>query len=355
MIETHVVNATLQTALHEETVYHWLRFINGLVAPSFVFASGMAFAITLRRKLPDYLAMKQPLFKQLTRLLMVLAIGYILHIPKFSLSHLLYVAGEEAWRLFFQVDVLQCIAVTVLGMQVLIFLSRSERRFAVTVVVIAPLIVAVTPLVWMVDFGKFLPLPLAAYLTPADKSMFPLFPWAAFLMMGVVAGYAFLEWKDRMPKLLLWSGIICVGLSFALEPVLARTYPVYDYWRGSPSFFLLRLGLVFLLCGLMFWFEKSRGVSRNSAVALMGRESLMVYVAHLLLIYGNFGTFNFRDTVDRTFGYPLALAVSVLLIAAMYLLALVWSRIKRGPAKVRRAVEWGFVGVLVAVLIFAPA
>ena len=355
MIETHVVNATLLDTLRQGDFYHALTILNGLVAPSFVFASGMAFAITLRRKIADYLHPTPVLGKQVMRLLLILLIGYILHIPKFSLQHLLYVAGDAAWRDFFQVDVLQCIAATLLLLQGLLLVLRTERRLTATAVVIAILVVFATPVIWTVDFTRFLPLPLASYLTPANKSQFPLFPWAAFLLGGAVAGSFYLELRERLRRYLLWSGLAAILLSIALEPLLSQLYPVYSYWRGSPSFFLLRLGLVLILAWGLYTYELVRGVRPSSFVTLAGRESLMVYVAHLLLIYGNFGTFTFRDAVNRSFGYAEAAGVSLLLIAAMILLAFVWSAIKRGPERRRRIVQWGFVAILVVVFIFAPA
>jgi uncharacterized membrane protein len=286
---------------------------------------------------------------------MILAIGYILHIPKFSLNHLRYIAGDQAWKDFFQVDVLHCIAVTLLLLQVLVFLVRTERRLYAIAALLSLLAVFATPVVWAVDVASIVPVPIASYLTPANKSQFPLFPWSAFLMCGALTGYAYLELKEKLRTKMLWVGLGAVVLSFALDPLLSRVYPVYDYWRGSPSFFFLRLGLVMLLGYVLYTFEVRRGVRPASLVTLAGRESLMVYVAHLLLLYGNFGTFNFRETVDRSFGYGMAFTVTVLLIALMIVLASVWSRIKRGPVRIRRSIEWGFLAIMAVVFVLAPA
>jgi uncharacterized membrane protein len=355
MIETHVVNATLLPALRQSDFHHALTFLNGLVAPTFVFASGMAFAITLRRKIADYLRWTPVLGKQLVRLLMILAIGYILHIPKFSLRHLLYVAEEPAWRDFFQVDVLQTIAATLLLLQVLLLAVRTERRLYLSAAALSFLVVFLTPVIRTVDFAAVLPLPIAAYLNPETKWRFSLFPWSAFLFCGAMTGFLFLEFSEQLRKYLLWGGVGVILLSFALHPLLAQVYPVYDYWRGSPSFFLLRLGLVLVLAWALYTYETTRGVRPSSLVTLVGRESLMVYVAHLFLIYGDFGTFNFNAMVHRSFGYAEAAGVSLVLIGLMCLLAYVWSRIKRGPLKTRRIVEWAFITILAAVFVFAPA
>ncbi len=128
MIQTHVFNATLIPALTQNGFFDFVRFIDGLVAPSFLFASGMAYAVTTRRKINDYLSFGTPLFKQFGRLLFVLLIGYGLHIPKFNYYHLRYEAGALAWQAFWQVDVLQCIAISLMFLQVMLLILRSERR-----------------------------------------------------------------------------------------------------------------------------------------------------------------------------------------------------------------------------------
>jgi len=46
MIETHVLNATLDSRLKLEIPFKILTFVNGLVAPSFLFCAGFAFAIS---------------------------------------------------------------------------------------------------------------------------------------------------------------------------------------------------------------------------------------------------------------------------------------------------------------------
>jgi uncharacterized membrane protein len=66
MVETHVFNATLLPALRESGVFKVQTFLNGLVAPSFLFASGLVFAVTTRRKLHEYLSFRWPLFRQIS-------------------------------------------------------------------------------------------------------------------------------------------------------------------------------------------------------------------------------------------------------------------------------------------------
>jgi hypothetical protein len=79
-----------------------------------------------------------------------------------------------------------------------------------------------------------------------------------------------------------------------------------------------------------------------------------VYATHLLLIYGNFGTFNFRNEVNHSFGYLQAWSATAILLALMYGLALVWSRIKRGAPRWKRYAEFATATVFLLVFLFGP-
>jgi hypothetical protein len=354
MIETHVLNATLLPSLRLELPFKILDFINGLVAPAFLFASGLAYAVVTRRKLNDYLSFGRPLVRQFWRLLFILFVGYMLHLPKFYFHHLVYEAGEQAWRVFFQVDVLQCIAVSLLILQALLLVLRSERRLYLAAAALTAAVIIVSPPVWGVDFWTLLPIPLAEYFNGRHFSEFSLFPWSSFLFAGALVGYLYLEAGGRSSPADLpakatyvtrvaWTGVAFVLLSFALEPLAARVYPVYDYWHSSPSFYLLRLGLVMLLCAGAFAFEFRRGVSRRSMVTLIGRESLLVYTVHLMLIYGNYGSGHFADHVHMSYGYVEVFLASLVLLVLMYLLAWTWSTIRKAKRPLRLTVELGVV------------
>ncbi len=360
MIETHVMNATLRAEIASGVLFQWITFINGLVAPSFLFASGLAYAVTTRRKLRDYLAFGPPLFKQVGRLLFVVLIGYGLHLPRFNYHHLRYVAGEQAWNDFFQPDVLQCIGVSLLIIQALLLVLRTERRLYATLTALTAAVVVATPLMWGIDFWKYLPVSIASYANGIHNALFPLFPWAAFLFAGAITGYLYIEARDSGPehaaqrqsatmKMLALVAACMALLSFAV-PILSRALvPQYPFWMYGPDFFLMRAGLVLLLCAGFFWFEKKKGVSPGSPVTLIGRESLLVYTVHLIVIYGKFGTSSLNDTINRSFGYLEGTLVSLALILCMYLLAYLWERIKRGPRRRKLVVQVGLAVCLAGV------
>jgi uncharacterized membrane protein len=360
MVQTHVFNATARPEILASPLFDVIRFIDGLVAPSFLFASGMAYAVTTRRKIADYLTFGRPLLRQFGRLLLILGIGYLLHVPRFEFHHVMYVAGEEAWLRFFQADVLHCIAVSLLVLQVLLLILRSERLLYRAAAVLALGIVAVTPVVWGIDFLSILPAPVAAYMNGLHYSLFPLFPWAAFLLLGAVTGHLFMNARARAEEgaerhFMRGLAAAAVGvllLSLASAPFERLLYPVYNYWRTGPSFVFLRLALVALILYGLFLYEKRRGVSARSLVTLAGRESLLVYVAHLMLIYGQFVGPSLAERTRGTFGYLESSAFTVALVALMFGAALGWERLKKGPPRIKQGIQTAFVVALVLVFFF---
>jgi uncharacterized membrane protein len=363
MIQTHVFNGTLRQEILASPFFNYIQFIDGLVAPSFLFGAGMAFAVTTRRKIGGYLSFGHPLFRQIGRLLFIMLVGYGLHLPKFNYYHLRYEAGAAAWEVFWQVDVLQCIAVSLLLLQFLLLVLRSERRLYFAATVIAAAVVVATPLMWTIDFFTVFPVPFAEYINGLHHSLFPLFPWLAFLFAGAVTGYRFqlareasagVKGGEPAIRMTAEVGIASFALSFVLGTLSIGISGGGDPHGLSPGFFLERLGLVLLLCAGLAWWERVRSVSASSVVCLMGRESFLVYTVHLILIFGRFGGASFAERVNRTYGYLEAVAATLVLFSITYLLAYGWSRVKHAPPRLRRTVEGLIVAGFLLVFFFGP-
>ncbi|MER3524638.1 MAG: hypothetical protein C4326_11400 [Ignavibacteria bacterium] len=362
MIETHVMNGTVSAALRSDVAFSWITFINGLVAPSFTFAAGLAYAVATQRKIHDYLAFGKPLLLNLRRLLFVVMIGYLLHIPKFNLHQILYETSERDWQTFFQADVLQCIGVSLLIVQAMLLLLRTEPRLYRVLLVLALVVPFASPIMWGIDWRQHLPLPIAGYMNGMHFPHFPgfpLFPWSAFIFAGAVVGYHYIEAKQKgteiryFVKLIVLSGALIV-LAHLTEPLAARLYPVYDYGRSSPNFFFLRLGIVLTVCALLFFYERRRAVSPTSIITLVGRESLIVYAVHLFLLYGNFGKFNVVKAVNHSFDYLHVALGTLVLTVLMIALAYVWGKVRVMYPRVKQSLQWGIAAAFTLVFFFGP-
>ena len=124
MVEVHVFNAFLQTQYRTTEWFSVLNYINGLVAPSFVFMAGFVFMVASQRKLDEFRAYGKAFWRQIWRIFLILCVGYFLHLPYFSFHRVITETTEAGWLKFYQADVLHCIAV---GLFILFLLPCAER------------------------------------------------------------------------------------------------------------------------------------------------------------------------------------------------------------------------------------
>ncbi len=336
MIETHVVNALLCPEIKDESFFKLLTFVNGLVAPSFLFCAGMGMAISLQKKWDDYVDLRMPLWRSVARLLFIAAVGYSLHLPFFSLSRLRELADGNAWIPFFQVDILQTIVVSLLFLTLIAVIVRKEQYFLWIAALSTAAIVFASPIIREMDYSG-LPVWFRPYLTTQFKSQFPLFPWTAFLTSGTVVCFLYLRMRAQgkegvfMKRLLVFS-VCCMALSLLAEFQPVTLYPRHDFWRASPEFFFLRLGLVTMFLWLIW-----RAKTSWSPLMLFGQESLIVYTVHLLIVYGYTYEWSFIRYFGPHLDYAQSLGLTLILAAAMYVLAFIWHFIKQwniGYAKI---------------------
>lgn len=258
MVWTHACNTFLQTELQSTSFYHQLSYWHGIVAPTFLYLAGYNRGLAAQRSGP-----RSP-WPTLRRLLGIWAIGYLLHVPWG-----MWLVGDfsaESQRIFFQVDVLHCLAASCL---ILLGIEQLGPRWAPLAA--ALLLVGVIKFSFMGYSTGWLP--LDGYLTREHGSLFPLLPWLGFATWGFLAA--------QLPVSTLRRAALGAALSIGL-PWLADHYPQL----GLPqAFFLERVGWVMLLC-VLFQTLWARMESRWSQwLLLFGRQSLIMYVAHLLLIH----------------------------------------------------------------------
>jgi uncharacterized membrane protein len=349
MIETHVVNAYLPLVERKSVLFFWLSFANGLVAPSFLFASGFSIVLQARRQWEDWLRCSSVFWKHVRRLGFILLVGYYLHLPHFGLSRFLVAQGPAFWRTAFQVDILHCIVVSLLGIDLLILLTRRQALFAWTAAALGAVVVLMTPWVWAQDFTSRMPLFLALFLNPHGVSLFPLFPWASFLLAGSCAAHWFLnavgEGRDARYMLrACWVALAAVG-----GALVARELPLFSAWRvgfytTSPLYVLIRLGCVLILCAGLYAMEKRLHWVPH-AIRLAGQESLLVYGAHLLLIFSVLRRSLVASVLGRQAGYGGCLLLSAALILLMLGLASLWHSWKRHYPRFAKLTLIAVVGI----------
>jgi uncharacterized membrane protein len=350
MIEAHVVNGLLLPELKETTLFSIIHFLNGSVAPAFLFMAGFTFAVASQRKWAEYLHLQKAFYRQVGRLLFILLLGYALHLPYFSLRKTLVESTPNDFVSFFQVDILHTIAISLLALLFLLLIVREEKRLRYLSLFVAAGIVFTTPVVWDYDFAKIFPLPLASYFNAQHGSPFPLFPWSAFVFCGVVASQFFLSarkngYEKSVIQKIFWAGATIVVLGILSDYLPFSIYRTYDFWHTSPSFFMIRLGIVMIALTAMYYYEK-RISSRSLVMQTIGQESLFVYTVHIVLVYGSAVK---NGSLVQIFGPSLnfadCLAIFLILTIVTCLIAYAWHFLKTSFSLASRWIQYAAVAV----------
>jgi fucose 4-O-acetylase-like acetyltransferase len=275
MVQGHVCDALLTPAARAEPWYVFQTMFHGTTAPGFLFASGFVAG------LPRAPLSLRASLRRACRLLFVLGVGYFLHLPYFSLGKTLAAASPAEKAALFACDALQVIAVTQLLVIALQWLAGP--RWPLAGATLGVLILVLGPFVWASGLSASLPAPLGAYLDQRSGSIFPVFPFSAFVLAGTLAGSTLgrQEPAVRYRRALL-AGLVLLGLGAGLTPLLEGRV---GFWGVSPAYVLIRLGgllLLLLLVEAASW----RPLPGVAALSLLGHETLLVYVLHLVLLFG---------------------------------------------------------------------
>lgn len=357
MLEGHVLREFLPAEI-QSTFAFWLHEIaHGITAPAFLFGAGLTFVISSHRRWSEFHRWSPDLERRLRRIVMIFLIGIFLHLPYFSFRKTLMEAGPRQILELFQSDVLTCIAAGLLILHAVLFFFKTEGRFHTAVVVLMAGVVLLTPIVWDIDFLHFTPAFLAQLSNNLHGSPFPLFPFLGYLFAGVAVSGRFIEASTAgeiprfMGRLAAAGGAVLV-LGLALAAIPWTPYPTYDFWYTSPSYFLIRLGILLAVTPL-FWKAAAFIGPRVRPLLVLGTESLFVYVLHLLVLYGSVvnARLNLGGLIAGPLDLPEATAVFLGLTLAMFLGALGWRALKDRSPRSYRLVQ-GAVGMAVLYLFF---
>ncbi len=147
------------------------------------------------------------------------------------------------------------------------------------------------------------------------RTSFSLFPWPAYLFVGVVVG-SWLATPDadaesRINRRLGLFGLLLAavgGLATQLPPFAGQPTPM----TISPSFFCVRLGLVMLAVPIARAWHERRTLSW-SPLREFGVASLFVYWIHVEMAYGRPS-----QSIHRGLSFGEAAAATLVLMVGLY-------------------------------------
>jgi uncharacterized membrane protein len=358
MIQGHVFDALLSPQVKSASWYYIHDFFHGFIAPMFLFASGVAFGVATIRSWEQHVVWGERVWRRVWKCLALMAIGYALHLPYFSLRKTINAATSMEAKSMVQVDALQCIGITLLVLQGAVFLLRKKEWFVRVVAVGGGAIIFVSPVVWSLRFADKAPIWMAAYLNAENGSWFPLFPWSAYILCGVLFGYRFLQARSYREEVAMVLKYAAVGSGSAVLALLALRlpfdfYPVHDYWKSDPSIILVRLSVVSIVASGIFLLE--RYIQAPSRIpSIMGRESLFVYIVHLLIVYGSVMGPGLSYYIGPTLSFVQALFVTALVFVVVMFLAVLWSDLNSNHRTVAGRLKLAGAAIFLLAFIVRP-
>jgi Heparan-alpha-glucosaminide N-acetyltransferase, catalytic len=231
-----------------------------------------------------------------------------------------------------QVDALHCIAVTLLSVQLGVMILRTPKRLAVAAGALTAAIVVAAPVVWSLPIAQYLPLWAASYLNADNHSWFPLIPYSAFVLGGITYAYLFLRSKERRQTTRFMqrgvvAGMGAIALAVLTSNIPVSIYPPNDFWRVSPVVVTARFGFLLVAASALFFAEEIIHIPAKLP-AVMGSESLFIYIVHLVIVYGSVLNNGLQHYYGERLSFWQAMGVFIIVFAAMSVLAYGWHTLK---------------------------
>lgn len=322
MVQGHTIDVLLGDEFRiMSNPFFSLWFHNrGMTAPIFLFTAGTTFTYLFRLHKEKFFSNPRVL-RGLQRGLLLIGLGYLLRYPTPYIFYFKNVT-ESQWKIFFAVDVLQLIG---FGLLFVLFAFYLSEKFKLSDYVIFPIFIGLNILGYAffenIDWKDFLHTSIAGYFYKGTGSNFPLFPWLSYLFAGAILG-SYLANNARVFKTIKFSftvilaGITLIGLAFIFDQFEILFFGKSYFWTTSPNLVFLRLGIVLILTSV-FSFIAIRMETIPKILILLGRNTLLIYVVHLLILYGSPWNVGLNRYFNQALEPLYTILLALLMIAAM--------------------------------------
>ena len=331
MIQCHAFNSFVRMDLRDGGPYVLSQFVGGMAAPLFLFMAGMTLAFqmeSLHKREPRPL---RRWWSALKRAGYILVIAFLFRFTNWAAS-VPHMGVQELTK----VDILNCMGVAMGALAVAaVFDSTARVRFTLAaglgIAVVSPIVAS---LPWQAA-----PAIVQAYLAPGQgRGLFPFFPWASYIAFGLAIGTIVKRSPaERFDRLMQWSVLIGFGLVFISQYFSNLPYSLYaksNFWTDSPALILIRVGICLLMmAGAYLWTEYCAGVGWSWMQA-MGKNSLMVYWIHVMIVYGAV-----VRPIKRQLSILQTTAFTIALTAAMIAMSAAWLWWKGRRASLNRPAD----------------
>ena len=333
MVQGHTIDMLLADNFrnYNDPVFATWYFMRGMTAPIFMFTAGTVFTY-LFRLVNEPFAKNPRVKKGIRRGLLLVFLGYLIRFPTWNIFKLSEIS-EYSLNTFLAVDVLQLIGFGLFAVLVLLYLSEKFRVNDYFVFSLAALLIfIVSPTFFKIEWSNFLPQGIAGYFYSGTGSLFPFFPWAGYVIAGGVLG-AYLAKHPMVFKSARFSGWLAVtGVSLIIISIIISYLSKLlgsdeSVNSATTSLIFFRVGFVVLLNSAVSYISlKANSIPK--LIVLIGRNTLMIYVVHLLILYGSAWNPGLYEMLAKSFNGWQAFTSAIIMFALMSFMVLLFNIFK---------------------------
>lgn len=353
MLYGHTASALLAPQYQTGRWFDIWQFQRGLTSSLFLLLGGFAFSVATSRRWTSHTRWSPAILKRIRRFALFVLLGYALHLPASRFVEVL-AADEARWRAFLAVDVLQLIGVSFILIQLLVPVTRSRWVFMVATTILAAAAVLATPVAWTIDWSRLVPPAVAAYFSPASGSLFPVFPWIGFILLGAGLGQIYARWGASDLSVFAQRALVAPGVLLLLAAIALRPRAEALFGPGPgifiPAEVMLRIGTcLIILAGFAYL---SRRIHHLPHIfGAVAQESLLIYFVHLCIVYGSVWNLGLAQLYGASRTPAQTILFVFLVVTSMAGLAWYWNWFKHVRPRAARVVSYVVGALLLARLL----
>lgn len=328
MLQGHTIDTFLGVDYRSRSyfLYTVWEYMRGMTAPIFLFTAGTVFMYLFRINGEPF-ASNPRVVKGVKRAGLLVLVGYLLRFPTSNPFDYRWVS-EGGWRIFFSVDILHLIGFGLLFLMAWAWLAEKlKAKDQVVLGVMAGLVIVLHFFFEQIDWVEFLHPAVAGYFYRGSGSLFPLFPWLCYIYFGGILGSYLAHNPAAFKKLNFVGTLAATGAVLMLVSYLPEIFGMgvpdtAGNWLGRLKLIMLRMGFV-LLANSFFALVAIEARSIPLFVIHLGRNTLLLYVIHLAILYGSAWNPGFYKWLGKSFTPVEAVLAAVTMIMMMSLLVYV--------------------------------
>ncbi len=311
---------------------YWF-LLRGFTAPLFFTITGVVFTFLLLREKEKPFWQQVRVRKGLKRGAQVMLLGYLLQLNYRNLDY--YLQGHINSS-FYAFHVLPSIGLSLFALIGLYALSRAFRKLPMYVLLFgtAAVIIGVTPVIEAMKdnyYPSWAP-QIIQNMINGPKSVFPIFPWFGYVMLGGCVGALLQEHKEILKE--KWTPLkyaligigLCLFIMEAVDWFHAFFHPEISFRSIGRrfGFFAIALGV---LVGMLY-LERT-GKLRIPFFVEMGKNTLNIYIIHSMILYGSFIGIGIKTYLNKSISFPQAVLGAILFILFFGVMTYFQNKFKR--------------------------